>query len=114
MTNRKIECWVIPPKADAEFVANMAVFEKTPRPLRSFGDWPQKGPKSREKRRASIAVTGTCGQTEVWPGKSRTELLSGTKKRNGIEKTPVFEALTGENYPSGNTSRPNQLSLFGL
>ena len=31
-----------------------------------------------------------------------------------FEKTPIFEALTGENYPNGNTSRRNQLSLFDL
>jgi len=31
-----------------------------------------------------------------------------------FEKTPIFEALTGENYPNGNTSRRNQLPLFNL
>jgi hypothetical protein len=31
-----------------------------------------------------------------------------------FEKTPIFEALTGQNYPNGNTSCPNQLSLFDL
>ena len=29
MTNRKIEYWVIPPEADAEFVANMEEVLKT-------------------------------------------------------------------------------------
>ena len=31
-----------------------------------------------------------------------------------FEKTPILEALTGENYPNGNTSCRNQLSLFDL
>ena len=43
MTNRKIEYWVIPPEADAEFVANMEevleTYEKPYDPAHQYFAW---------------------------------------------------------------------------
>jgi len=52
-------------------------------------------------------------KTQVWIAVSIYEILQ-IPSAALFEKTPIFEALTGENYPNGNTSRRNQLSLFDL
>jgi IS4 transposase len=63
--------------------------------------------------KAFYGTSQNAVKTQVWIAVSLYEILQIPSVAL-FEKTHIFEALTGENYPNGNTSRRNQLSLFDL